>query len=446
MEDITKLFCLVDDFCRDIEKNFAGKLLPNGKKPTRTTEIEHSEIMTIILLYQQSPCKNFKTFYLHYLTLLYKSEFPKLPSYTRFVALKPRVLWHLAMLLHWLCGQSENTGISYIDTTPIAVCHAKRISKNKVFAGIAKLSKSTYGWFFGFKLHMVINENGEIHALTLTKGNVDDRIPVPNLTEKLTGLLFGDKGYIAKELFQKLFDRGLKLVTKVKKGMKNTLISLNEKILLRKRSIIETVFGYLKNRLEIEHTRHRSPVDFLVHIFSTLISYSIKSKKPSISYTSFLNPEFAFQAISNVLFPLRWIVNRDNAREAGFHSILHGLFYACDNPARVIIEFQLGGGERLDLVLLRSPDSRDGVHPIGIELKFAGTGELQSKKREANNQLDDYMHCRGYKRITDGDTVVLSYAIWNDRAQRPDTLISVKDVLRIKDNLGHSSADDLPGR
>ncbi len=153
-----------------------------------------------------------------------------------------------------------------------------------------------------------------------------------------------------------------------------------------------------------------------------------------------------FQAISNVLFPLRWIVNRDNAREAGFHSILHGLFYACDNPARVIIEFQLGGGERLDLVLLRSPDSRDGVHPIGIELKFSGTGELQSKKREANNQLDDYMHCRGYKRITDGNTVVLSYAIWNDRAQRPDTLISVKDVLRIKDNLGHSSADDLPGR
>lgn len=153
-----------------------------------------------------------------------------------------------------------------------------------------------------------------------------------------------------------------------------------------------------------------------------------------------------FQAISNVLFPLRWIVNRDNAREAGFHSILHGLFYACDNPARVIIEFQLGGGERLDLVLLRSPDSRDGVHPIGIELKFAGAGELQRKTRDANNQLGDYMHCRGYKRITDGDTVVLSYAIWNDRAQRPDTLISVKDVLRIKDNLGHSSADDLPGR
>ncbi len=156
------------------------------------------------------------------------------------------------------------------------------------FCWNCKIKQEYLRLVFGFKLHMVINENGEIHSLTLTKGNVDDRIPVPNLTEKLTGLLFGDKGYIAKELFQKLFDRGLKLVTKVKKGMKNALISLNEKILLRKRSIIETVFGYLKNRLEIEHTRHRSPVNFLVHIFSTLISYSIKSKKPSISYTFFL--------------------------------------------------------------------------------------------------------------------------------------------------------------
>ncbi len=295
MEDITRLFCLVDDFCRDIEKNFADKLLTSGKKPTRIAKITHSEIMTIILLYQQSPCKNFKTFYLHYLTLLYKSEFPKLLSYTRFVALKPKVFWHLAMLLQWLCGQSENTGISYIDTTSVAVCHAKRISKNKVFANIAELSKSTYGWFFGFKLHLVINDKGEIQPLTLTKGNVDDRKPVPNLTKKLTGLLFGDKGYIKKELFQELFNRGLKLVTKVKKGMKNTLISLNEKILLRKRSIIETVFGYLKNILEIEHTRHRSPVNFLVHIFSTLISYSVKSKKTSISYTFFLNPELALK-------------------------------------------------------------------------------------------------------------------------------------------------------
>lgn len=180
------------------------------------------------------------------------------------------------------------TGTFYIDTSTIAVCHKKRISRNKVFDGLAEIGKSTYGWFFGFKLHLVINEIGEIQSLTLTKGNVDDRKPVPTITKRLTGLLFGDKGYIKKELFEKLFDRGLKLVTKVKKGMKNVLISLKEKILLRKRSIIETVFGYLKNKFELEHTRHRSPINFLVHIFSTLISYSMQSKKPSISKPYFV--------------------------------------------------------------------------------------------------------------------------------------------------------------
>lgn len=288
-KNITELFCLIDDFCKAVDKNFADKLLPSGKKPTRTPEITYPEILTIILFYQQSPCENFKSFYLDYLKPFYRTEFQNLPSYSRFISLQPRVLWYLALLLQWFCEKSKTTGISYIDATPIAVCHAKRISRNKVFAGLAEISKSTYGWFFGFKLHLVINEIGEIQALTVTKGNVDDRKPVPNLTEKLTGLLFGDKGYIKKELFQKLFDRGLKLVTKLKKGMKNTLISLKEKILLRKRPIIETVFSCLKNKLELEHTRHRSPVNFLVHIFSTLVSYSMQQKKPCISRFYFVD-------------------------------------------------------------------------------------------------------------------------------------------------------------
>ncbi|WP_168464681.1 IS982 family transposase [Wolbachia endosymbiont of Ctenocephalides felis wCfeT] len=287
-KNITELFCFVDDFCKAINKNFAEKLLPSGKKPTRTPEITHSEIITIILLYQQSRCEDFKSFYTRYLKALYGSEFPNLPSYSRFTRLKSRVLWHLALLLQWFCEQSKMTGISYIDATSIAVCHSKRISRNKVFKGIAKIGKTIYGWFFDFKLHIVINEKGEIQGVTLTKGNVDDRKPVPNLTKKLTGLLFGDKGYIKKELFEKLFDRGLKLVTKVKKGMKNTLISLEDKILLRKRSIIETVFNCLKNKFEIEHSRHRSPISFLVHIFSVLISYSMQPKKPRISMIYFM--------------------------------------------------------------------------------------------------------------------------------------------------------------
>ncbi|MDN5248348.1 MAG: IS982 family transposase [Wolbachia endosymbiont of Tyrophagus putrescentiae] len=284
-KNITELFCFIDDFCNEIDKNFAEKLLPNDKKPTRTPEITHSEILTIVLLYHQSPCKNFKAFYLYYLQTLYRLEFP---TYHRFIALKSRILWYLALLLQWFCEQSKVTGISYIDATSIAVCHPKRISRNKVFKGLAKLGKTTYGWFFGFKLHLVTNEMGEIQQLTVTKGNVDDRKPVAKLTEKLTGLLFGDKGYISKDLFHKLFDRGLKLVTNIKKSMKNALISLKEKVLLRKRSIIETVFNSLKNKFEIEHTRHRSPINFLVHIFSVLVSYCFMKKKPKISMTCYV--------------------------------------------------------------------------------------------------------------------------------------------------------------
>lgn len=285
-KDITELYCCVEDFCCMVDENFANMLVSNGRKPTRIPGITIPEILTIVLLYHQSPCKNFKAFYLLYLPF-YRSEFPKLPTYERFIALKSRVLWYLALLLQWFCEQAKMTGISYIDTSSIAVCHPKRISRNKVFKGLAKLGKTTYGWFLGFKLHLVINEIGEIQAFTLTRGNVDDRKPVPTLTKKLAGLLFGDKGYIKKELFEKLFNRGLKLVTKVKKSMKNSLISLKEKILLRKRSIVETVFDSLKNKFEIGHTRHRSPINFLVHIFSALISYSMQSKKPSISSSFF---------------------------------------------------------------------------------------------------------------------------------------------------------------
>lgn len=281
-KDITALFCFVDDFCKVAEHWISQSFLPiNNKKPTREPKINHSELLTIVLLYHQSPCKNFKYFYMSYLQL-YKSEFVTLPSYTRFIALKPRVLTYLVLLLEWYMYQSQSTGVSYIDATSLAVCHPKRVSRNKVFAGIAALGKTTKGWFFGLKLHLLINELGEIQGLKLTPGNIDDRVPVPNITKRITGLLFGDKGYIKQELFDELYVRGIKLVTGIKKNMKNKLMPLFEKILLRKRSIIETVFSVLKGSFELEHTRHRSIWNAFVHILSTIVAYCMKSNKPAI--------------------------------------------------------------------------------------------------------------------------------------------------------------------
>ena len=282
-KDITSLYCFVDDFCKVADQWISNSFLPAASKnPTRRPEISHAELLTIVLLYHQSPCKNFKYFYMSYLQL-YKTEFKTLLSYTRFIALKPRILSYLVLLLEWYVQQATSTGISYVDATSIAVCHPKRISRNKVFKGIAALGKTTKGWFFGLKLHLLINQCGEIQGLKLTPGNMDDRTPVPELTRHITGLLFGDKGYIKQQLFDELHSRGLKLVTGIKKSMKNKLMPLMEKILLRKRSIIETVFSLLKGSFELEHTRHRSIWNAFVHILSTLVAYSMKPTKPSIS-------------------------------------------------------------------------------------------------------------------------------------------------------------------
>lgn len=281
-KDITELYVMVDDFCKQYEQYLNSKNLPKNRKPTRVPNLQISEIMTIILLFHRSPAKNFKFFYLSYLQF-YKNEFPKLPSYNRFIELQPRCLEYFYSLMMVLCALSKYTGLNYIDSTCIPVCHNKRTSRHKVFKGLATLGKSSMGWFFGFKLHLIINEKGDLMNAFLTPGNVDDRKPVRNMTQRLKGLLFGDKGYIDQQLFQDLCQRGLKLVTGIKSKMKNKLMNLREKILLRKRSIIETINSVIKKDFQISHTRHRSYINGFIHIFSTLIAYQLKSHKPKIN-------------------------------------------------------------------------------------------------------------------------------------------------------------------
>jgi hypothetical protein len=292
-KDITELYCFIDDFCKSLDKYLSKtKLLMNNNKSKsriREANMSISEILTIELLYHQSPCKNFKFFYFGYLRPFYKEEFPNLVSYNRFIELKQRVLKYLIFLVEWFCFESEKTGISYIDSSQVAICHVKRAKRNKVFKGITEIGMSSKGWFNGFKLHLIINEIGQIQGVKLTKGNVDDRTPVMSMVKHVKGLLFGDKGYIKQNLFENLYNKGIKLVTSIKKNMKNKLFDPIEKILLKKRSIIETVFDILKNTFDIEHSRHRSPINAVVHIFSTIVAYCLKPSKPSIKY-SFLIP------------------------------------------------------------------------------------------------------------------------------------------------------------
>jgi len=177
------------------------------------------------------------------------------------------------------------TGVSFIDSTSIAVCHFKRSNRNKVFKGFAKKGKTSTGWFFGFKLHLIVNDKGEILSFMLTPGNTDDRAPVEKLVEqaKFVGKLIGDRGYISSELFERLFSKGIQLITKIRKNMKNKLMGFYDKLLLRKRGIIETIIDQLKNISQIEHSRHRSPVNFLVNLIGGLVAYAHQPRKPSLN-------------------------------------------------------------------------------------------------------------------------------------------------------------------
>jgi hypothetical protein len=279
---ILDLFCSIDDFWQAFAPWWQQELLTSGgRQRRRATSLHPSEIMTIVVAFHQSQYRTFKAFYTEQVQPHWRSEFPTLVSYERFVALLPTVLVPLTAYLHTQLGAC--TGLSFIDSTKLVVCHPVRTRRNRVFAGRARLGKSSTGWFFGFKLHLVVNDRGELVAFCLTPGHVDDRKPVPKLTTRLFGKLFGDKGYISQPLAEQLFtEQGLQLITHLRKNMRNRLLAWSDKVYLRKRAIIETIHDQLKNISQIEHTRHRSPTNFLVNLVAGLIAYCHQPKKPSL--------------------------------------------------------------------------------------------------------------------------------------------------------------------
>jgi len=278
---ILDLYCSVSDFWQAFEPQWERLQIAAGRRRRRATRLHPSEIMTILILFQLSDYRTFKHFYLDHVQLHLRGEFPQLVSYHRFVELMPRVALPLAVYLHTRLGQCS--GISFVDSTSLAVCKRPRITQHRVFRGIARLGKTTMGWFYGFKLHVVVNDRGELLAYTLTPGNVDDRHPVPLLARRLFGKLFGDRGYISQALVEELLlQQGVRLITKVRKNMRERLLTYRDKLLLRKRALIESVNDQLKNICQIEHSRHRRPINFFVHLLAGLAAYCHLPKKPSL--------------------------------------------------------------------------------------------------------------------------------------------------------------------
>ena len=279
--DIVTIFCDIDDFCRSLLASEHLQLPTHpGPKNARGCALSLSEVMTILVWFHASHYRTFKHFYLGSVLPGKRAKFPALPSYTRFVELIPMTLLPLCAYVQTRKGQP--TGLPLTDSLPIRVCQNRRISSHKVFAELARWGKGSMGWFYGFKLHLVINEQGELLGLTLTPGNVDDRRPVRKLVRQLWGKLFGDRGYISQELFEQLWAQALQLITKLKRKMKNKLMPVLDKMLLRKRALIECVNDQLKNVSQIEHSRHRSATNGIVNMVAAVVAYTFQPKKPSL--------------------------------------------------------------------------------------------------------------------------------------------------------------------
>jgi hypothetical protein len=283
MNSLVEFICAVDDFYKVFVPIWQKQMLTAGEiQRQRKRSLNISEIMTILIHFHQSHYRDFKAYYNDYVLDRLHNEFPGLVSYTRFVEFIPSVLMPLCVYLRQ-CGFGICTGISFIDSTALKVCRNQRIHSHKVFKGLAERGKTSTGWFFGFKLHLIFNDRGELLNLMLTPGNVDDRKPVPKMAHRLFGKLFGDKGYLSQKLFEELLlTFHVQLVTGIRSNMKNALMPLMDKLLLRKRAIIETIIDQLKNISQIEHSRHRSPTNFLVNLICGLIAYCHQPKKPSL--------------------------------------------------------------------------------------------------------------------------------------------------------------------
>ncbi len=281
---LTQIFYDVDNFCKDFKKHLDTRSISTDLSALVKREQKRmslSDIMTILVYFHHSGYRTFKKYYKECGDL--KGAFDGVLSYNRFVELIPQALVPLTIFMN-LCCKDKCSGYGFIDSTKLQVCHNLRINRNKVFSGIAARGKTSTGWFYGFKLHLIINEHGEIVSFMLTPGNVADNNAsiVTKLARKCFGKLWGDRGYISKKLFDDLFKRGIKLITRLKKKMKNKIMEMEDKLGLSKRGIIESVNGILKETCQIEHSRHRSPTNFVVNLISGLVAYCFLPKKPSL--------------------------------------------------------------------------------------------------------------------------------------------------------------------
>lgn len=284
---LTEIYFHADEFCKQNAVFLSSLLKENGYyKKKHACQLTLSEIMTILIYYHCCYYKDFKSYYQQLVSRELRRDFPDLVSYHRFVELIPRAMLPMSLFLKKCCGQAQQTGIYYMDSSAVAVSHPKRVHQHRTFKGLADWGKTSVGFFYGFKYHLLINQQGELLRFYFTKASISDTHPkvLFFLTRHLQGSVFADKGYLVnpeKKLFVE--QEGLKLIVKPRKNAKQApCMDIYEKAYLAKRGMIESVIALHKQVANIEHTRHRSAVNAFAHMLAALVAYSFYLNKPSV--------------------------------------------------------------------------------------------------------------------------------------------------------------------
>ena len=274
LSQLVEIFCEVDDFCKCLNEELSVRQLGRGGKPRGPSAgLCESEIITILLMLHRSGYKCLKSFYHGPYGQVLRQYFPGMPCYERFVLSQKKVVMPLSAFAFTKLGRKS--GIYYIDSTSLPVCRNQRIRRHKTFKGLAERGKTSMGWFFGLKLHLVFNHLHEVVAFRLTPGNIADVKPVDTLTRDLQGKLFGDKGYIGKKIAATLMRRGLALMTRARKNMKAPPMTLADKALLNKRNMAETIIGQIKEKSSLNVPKHRCITNALLHIVVAVVVYQL---------------------------------------------------------------------------------------------------------------------------------------------------------------------------
>ena len=274
------IYVFVDDMQDAILESIRPLLTrpTKGTPPIKKHKLSVSEIATLAIFRFYTGHRNWKDFYNHIKTY-HQKDFPNLPTYQNFIAAIDKLACFSAILLqgfmHFFRTHTHGEATKFVDGSKLKVCEITRSLSHKVAKDYATKSKTHTGWFYGFRLHIIVNEWMEILGCKIASGSKDERKVLASMWDNIIGMIVADAGYIGKQWAEKAKEGGKVLFAAVRANMKK-LMTKAQHALLKERQKVEIVFSVLKLRFGIENTLPRSIQGYLAHYLWALTAYQLK--------------------------------------------------------------------------------------------------------------------------------------------------------------------------